>query len=290
MLQTVAQGAVSADLVSTLAARLTRLEREFDVEQCKEIAEKAGASIAMLAGNLLTSLDPDTNVQRAIEKFDVPEGEEPTEEQITEVEREQMSEALKPFYDPDLRDMILKFKAMAEQVIDEVTPDMLLQAGFDEAAKERAKSTLADFEQFIKDNKDEIEAIQVLYSRPYRAGLRYRQLKELKAAIEQPPLNIQDPEQRLWSLYEAVHPEKVKGRGGKNLVDLIAIVRHAINPDEPIVPVGMTVEERYQKWLAEQEVVGVMFTPEQRQWLDAIKDHIATSLTIDQDQFEYAPV
>ena len=51
----------------------------------------------------------------------------------------------------------------------------------------------------------------------------------------------------------------------------------------------MGVSERYRQWLAEQETAGVTFSPEQRKWLDAIKDHIASSLSIDQDDFEYAP-
>ena len=32
-----------------------------------------------------------------------------------------------------------------------------------------------------------------------------------------------------------------------------------------------------------------MFTPEQRQWLDAIKDHIATSLSIERDDLDGMP-
>ena len=74
--------------------------------------------------------------------------------------------------------------------------------------------------------------------------MRYEHVKELAAAIERPPLSIRNPEERLWRLYEAVEPEKVKGQGGKALVDLIAIVRHALHPDEPLVPIGVQVEER----------------------------------------------
>ena len=33
-----------------------------------------------------------------------------------------------------------------------------------------------------------------------------------------------------------------------------------------------------------------MFTPEQRQWLDAIKDHIASSLSIEQDDLDGSAV
>ena len=40
---------------------------------------------------------------------------------------------------------------------------------------------------------------------------------------------------------------------------------------------------------AEKEAEGVVFTPDQLKWLDAIKDHIANSLEIQTDDFEYAP-
>ena len=51
----------------------------------------------------------------------------------------------------------------------------------------------------------------------------------------------------------------------------------------------MTVEERFTQWWEEQQSTGGEFTPEQMQWLVAIKDHIASSLQIEQDDFEYAP-
>ena len=34
---------------------------------------------------------------------------------------------------------------------------------------------------------------------------------------------------------------------------------------------------------------GTVFTPEQLAWLDLIRDHIATSLSIEPDDFDYAP-
>ena len=51
----------------------------------------------------------------------------------------------------------------------------------------------------------------------------------------------------------------------------------------------MTVEERYQQWIAEKQAAGATFTAEQRKWLDAIKDHIASSLAIEQDDLEEVP-
>ncbi|MCS5696954.1 type I restriction endonuclease subunit R [Desulfofundulus thermocisternus] len=289
ILQLVAQGMVHPDIVSTLAARLARLQRELTPKEAEEIAAAAGGKgLNSLISGLLESLDPDINAQKAREKFRLSEEQEPTEEQLDEIEQESMAEALRPFHNPKLRETIIKIKSSLEQVIDEITQDELVEAGFDAAAKEKARSVLENFHRFLEENKDEIEAIQLLYSRPYRAGLRYRHVKELATAIER-NLGIRRPEQQLWRLYEAVEPEKVKGKGGKALVDLIAIVRHALYPDQPLIPIAQTVEERYQQWLAEQEASGIVFTPEQRKWLDAIKDHIATSLSIDQEDFEEVP-
>lgn len=299
ILNLVAAGAASDEIVSTLASRLSRLDQEVDPIQHTAIKKASGGrTLAELSAGLLKSIDPDTNTELAVQKFNVPEGPngeppEPTEEQITEVEREQMASALKPFHDPKLRDAILAAKRSLEQIIDEQTPDQLLRAGFDAQALEKAKSMLTSFRKFIEDNKDEIEALQVMYSVPYRAGLKFHQVKELAAKLNQPPFFV-DPNQpesltRLWQAFELVEPNKVKGKGGNKLVDVIAMVRHAIDPSTQLTPMDMTVEERYQQWMAEKQSAGVVFTDDQRKWLDAIKDHIAASLNIEQDDLEEVP-
>jgi type I restriction enzyme R subunit len=165
-------------------------------------------------------------------------------------------------------------------VIDEVTQDTLLQAGYD--ARERARMLVVNFKQFLVDNKDELEALRIFYSVPYRAGLKFKAVKELAEMLKRPPLNA-SPE-RLWHAFASIEPQAVRGQCGK-LVDLIALVRHALDPNLIIEPFGNTVEERYQAWLTTKPA----FTAAQRQWLDAIKEHIKTSLTIEADDFELSP-
>ncbi len=49
----------------------------------------------------------------------------------------------------------------------------------------------------------------------------------------------------------------MKGRGGSALVDLVAIVKHVLRPEEPLVPVADQVEARYQgEWLEEKANTG----------------------------------
>ncbi len=288
LLQQVAAGVADADTASTLAARLSRLELQVDAEQHQAIQQAAqGQDLSMLSQALLDSIDADAVTRLAIDRFAVPPDTEPTEQQLAVAEQQRVREALKPFHNPQLRNAILAAKASLEQVIDEQTPDRLLRAGFDAAALEKAKSLVTSFQQFIAVHRNEIEALQILYSQPYQAGLRFRHVKELAHALKQPPHRL-DPI-RLWQAYEAVEPNSVKGTGGQQLVDVIALVRHALDPATPLAPIGQTVEARYQAWLADRAAAGVTFTADQRRWLDAIKDHIATSLAIEQDDLDEVP-
>ncbi|MHB1423320.1 MAG: type I restriction endonuclease subunit R [Gemmataceae bacterium] len=289
LMNLVATGVADPDLASTLAARLARLDRQLDAPKRQEIASQAGGQdLPTLIGQLLRSIDPDAQAQRAVEKFLLPPGQTPTTEQLDKVEQEMVAAALRPFHNPKLRNLVVSINKALEQVIDEVTADELMEAGFSAQAKAKVEALVKDFRQFIQDHKDELEAIRLLYSRPYRSGLRYRHLKELAAVLERPPLSAK-PE-RIWRAFEAVEPAAVKGKGGKPVVNLIALVRHALDPAEPIVPFTLTVEERYQAWMAAKRAAGVTFTPEQRKWLDAIRDHIANSLRVEVDDLDEPPL
>ncbi len=291
LLDLVSKGVASDDLASSIASKLVRLDQRLDDNQ-RELIEEAsgGRTLSQIGAGLLDSIDPDKNLEVAKSEFRV---DEPSEEQIGKVETKRIAEALKTFHSPKLREAILGVRRSLDQVIDEQTPDVLLKAGFSEEALLKARTMLTSFRKFIEDNKDEIEAIKILYSRPYRAGLRFKHIKELANKLNQPPFYV-DPSRpesliRLWQAYELVEPGKVKGKGGKQLVDVVALVKHAIDPSTPLAPMGMTVEERYREWLGEKEKAGVAFTSDQKKWLDAIKDHIASSLAIEQDDLEEVP-
>jgi type I restriction enzyme R subunit len=291
LLDLVSKGVASDDLASSIASKLVRLDQRLDDNQREMIQEASGGrSLQQISADLLTSIDPDKNTELAKTQFSV---DEPSDDQVAKVERERVAEALKTFHQPKLREAILGARRSLDQVIDEQTPDVLLKAGFSEEALLKARTMLTSFKKFIEDNKDEIEAIKILYSRPYRAGLRFKHIKELAAKLHQPPFYV-DPSRpeslvRLWQAYELTEPEKVKGKGGKQLVDVVALVKHALDPSTLLAPMGITVEERYQEWLGEKEQAGINFTADQKKWLDAIKDHIASSLAIEQDDLEEVP-
>ena len=79
--------------------------------------------------------------------------------------------------------------------------------------------------------------------------------------------------------------DKVEGQGGFYLADLVSLVRHALVPGGGLAPYREELHERYQAWLEERDAANA-FTPEQREWLDRMAEHIATSLAIEREDFE----
>jgi type I restriction enzyme R subunit len=143
------------------------------------------------------------------------------------------------------------------------------------------------FERFIEENKDEITALQVLYSRPHRQRLTFDQIKELANEIAKPPR--QWTPERLWDAYEALDRSRVRGSERRVLTDLVTLVRFALHEDDELVPFPERVAERYHAWLLQQENAGREFTPEQLAWLERIRDTVASSLGVTREDFEYAP-
>jgi type I restriction enzyme R subunit len=73
------------------------------------------------------------------------------------------------------------------------------------------------------------------------------------------------------------------------MADLVSLVRFALHRDDALVPHRDIVMGRFERWMAQQPERGRAFTPEQARWLELIRDHVATSLGIRLDDFDYAP-
>ena len=197
---------------------------------------------------------------------------------------EQLAQAaVTPFLKAAFRRRILEIRQQNEQTIDRHTIDDVLYAGFDASAVEKARNKVQDFRAWIAEHKDELTALQVLYAGTRPLKLSLKDLRQLKDALARPPLAA-TPTQ-LWRAFQAVEADKVKGSGGQQLADLVTLVRHALIPALTLVPYRDELRERYQAWLKEQDA-DKTFTPEQREWLDRMAEHIATSLAIEPEDFE----
>lgn len=300
LLQAVALGSTDTDVISSIAARFARMVQRITKEDDKEIKKLSGGKgLKELTGDLVQSIDPDKHIEQA--KKDNPAIQEPSSEQIKKSAEKVVKDAVKPLHNPALRNKILEIHKTTEQTIDIISKDEVTTAGFSAEALEKAKGMIESFEKFIQDNKDEITALQILYSRPYKERLRFEQIKELAGLIEKPP--YQWKIDRLWEAYAALEKSKVRGASTQHiLTDLVSLIRFAIHQENELVPFPERVNANFNAWLAQQENVGLpaflpsakaqvnnRFTDEQKKWLIMIRDHIAANLSIEREDFDYAP-
>ena len=272
LLQAVSLGNVEDDVLSSIAARLARLDKDAsDADRAKVVELSGGKTLRDLARGIVEALAIDATQ-------DMPPAEA----------EQRLRDATKPFGTPALREQLLKMKQKADLVIDTVTQDSLLHAGFSEGS-DRATALVQSFEDFIAQHKDEITALQILYSRPTRAPLKFEDVQALADALHAPPLNID--EGTLWQAYATLRKDKVKGATQRRLLtDLVSLVRFAMQQTNELVPYPERVQANFKAWLAQhQQTDNKPFTQEQQHWLEMIRDHIAANLGIEIDDFEYAP-
>jgi type I restriction enzyme R subunit len=290
LLEHVAMGGSDPDALSSLASRLARLAKDCDAEQeTRILAASGGVPLGTISHAIIEALDPDRQELHARATHGLAADQAPTPAQMKQATQTLAKTAVATLATkPDLRRLLTEIRRELEQVIDEVSRDSLLFAGASPEATERAKAITASFEQFLKDNKDEIATLQFFFSVSHRERLRYDDIKALAAAIKAPP-RAWSPEV-LWRAYEMLEKSKVRGASGRRLLtDIVSLVRFALHQDDELVPHAERVHARFDAWMAQQQVQGREFTPQQRQWLGMMRDQVASSLEIVIEDFDDVP-
>ncbi|MFV8749501.1 type I restriction-modification enzyme R subunit C-terminal domain-containing protein [Nannocystaceae bacterium ST9] len=279
------------DVLSTLAARLDRLERRLRPDERDRLAKLAGGlDLHALVARLLDSLDPDNEDQKARELFGLAPDVEPTRAQIAVAQAELREGAASALaYSPDLCTALLEVGRRQDQTLDHTSIDEVLSAGWQpqHASRVDDAALVQSFQSFIAEHRDAIDALRVLYARPYGQRLTRQQIKELADAIQLPPRSWTTD--ALWAAYEKVEKSKVRASGGKLWTDIVALARHALHPDEDIVPFAEQINARFSNWLAAQTNRGRSFDTEQLRWLEMIRDQIAKDVEVRIEDFDDTP-
>ena len=270
LLQAVSLGNVEPEVLSSVAVRLARLDAQLtDAEQARVLTVAGGLGLKELSRGIVQALDP-------------------REDRTPQEAEAALRNAVKPLSNPALRTLILGLKQQKELVIDTVTQDRVLEAGFSEASRQRAQGIVQSFEAFIAQHRDEITALQILYNRPTKAPLKFEDLKALASTLQAPPHLW--TESQLWQAYAALDASRVKGASRRRiLTDLVSLVRYAMHQENELVPYPERVASNFKAWMAQQQAAGKGFTDEQRWWLEKMAEHIASNLGIEAEDFGYAP-
>ena len=292
----VALGKRDEDSLTSLAGRLARLDRELTPAQQKEVTTTSGGhTLSQMSAALLKAFDPDAVAEHAT-GIKGSEPQELSEEAFTQAQTALITTACAPFDKPALRDLLAKVKQESEQTIATSVIDEVLEQGFSGAAKDKAAALAKSFRDYIEQHQAEITALQILYSRPYAQRLTEKMLKELEKKLREQ--HAAWTEDNLWNAFAATAPDKVKGRTqAGRFADLVSLVRFALEQQPVLKPFADSVNERFEQWLAQKTASEVHpssfilhpLTAEQLSWLRLIRDHIATSLSIELDDLDYTP-
>jgi type I restriction enzyme, R subunit len=136
---------------------------------------------------------------------------------------------------------------------------------------EKPKDYLEAFAKFVRDNANEFEAMSILLKRPQDWNPEV--LRELRRV-----LGTNDYDERiLRRAHEKVYR--------KALTDLISMVKHAANEQEPL----LTADERVTKALEEMKAFHT-FNPDQQKWLGFIGEHLKENLSISEEDLDFQPI
>ena len=184
--------------------------------------------------------------------------------------------------EPPSTDPIEPSERNTDQLIDDISEDHVLDTGLETQSFTQVATVIHAFKQFIDQNIDELTALQILCKRPGAQGtLNESNLKELEEALQQHSSSLS--RESLWLAYKNRSSERVQG-DTEQRTDLISLLRFAMGYNFFLEPFSATVNRNFEEWLD-----GKDFSVEQREWLEMVRDHIATSLDIQMSDFELAP-
>ncbi len=283
LVEQIAMGRRDDDALSSLAGRLAALDRKLTEEDRARITEVTGGkSPRELANRLLDAIDPDKQAEEIEARF----GTATTPEQEQEVIRALTNTACSPFDDPKTRKLIKDIKQKTDIIIDESTPDAVRSAGFD---LKHAEERVTSFKTFIEDNKDELTALQIIYSQSYaRQRLTYAAIKDLTQAMRDPPHHLTTAD--VWQAYKRLDAASVKGAPVEDqLTEIVSLVRFALGYDNQLEPFKIKVEQRFNLWLGREKNAGREYNVEQMAWLRMIANYIAANAEIGPSDFMDVP-
>jgi len=150
--------------------------------------------------------------------------------------------------------------------------DTLISKGF---SIEEAKNTTEAFEEFCRENADEIEALRIIYNNEGKP-ITYSMLKDLEHKLKM--ANNHYAPKQIWNSYAVLSPGKVKRSTTKEesdaLTNIIQLVRFAFRQIERLDSVVTTSKQYFNLWLGQNQRE---ITDKQREVISRIVDYIASN-------------
>jgi len=285
LMKSVVMGAKDEDTITSLANRLIALDKVLTQKEKQKIESVANEiSLINLARNMLESFDPDIIEDKTCQMFELGAYEKPNEEQMKTTCEKLVYKAVEPIFNPKFRDIVLDARKNHFQIIDG-TIDTIIYKGI-KAEPDAGEPNIASFREFIEKNKDEIDALSIIYSKSYKSrSLTYAMIEELHDAMWKAGFD----KKQLWLDYSVKNSVKTAKRIEVKLADIVSMVRFELGHTAELTFFSAEVAVKFRDWVFNKQSGNIKFTEEQMDWLRMIRDHIATSIHIEKGDLEYTP-
>jgi type I restriction enzyme R subunit len=288
LLQAVAVGAREEELFTTLASRLTRLDKQITEKEKKQFSEKAnGKSVSQVVKELLNAFNPDVLEEIETKVRTQKAGAAPVEiAAAIKAETEKLQNEAAKVFTGELNVYIENVRKAHEQRIDLANPDEVINVGWDKDNKDKASELINGFAWWMQQHKDELTALQIFYNQPFRRReLTYTMIKEVleKLQHDKPAL----APMTVWRAYVALG--ECSGSPRNELTAIVSLIRKVSGLDTTLTAYDKTVDKNFQDWVFKKQAGATKFNEEQMQWLRMIKDYVTNSFHIDKEDFDLNP-
>ena len=270
LLENVANGANDEDTISSLASRLSKIALNAAPKEQESVKKfSGGKDLNELASDLLITIEPEFMQDK-------------TQKELENAR----NEALYPFNNPLLRQLLLDLARQCYIYIDDLNPDTLITAEFSD---KKALELIDSFRKFIDANKDELDALSIIYHQNYKSRQLTRAvINELYERLKFENLSINN----LWNAYKRTKnttqksPVKPLKSTEEKLTNLIQLVRFELGFDSELKDFGGVANSRFELFKGRQIKKGIEFSAEQLAFLTHIKDYIIANAYLANDDLQ----
>lgn len=284
----VMMGARDEDTVSSLAGRLARLNHQLDDADRERITDvSGGVPLTQIVGDLLAAIDVDRVEERAGALAGTGPGLDPGDEMRNRAQDELVGNAAAVFTG-ELVDLLDRIRREKEQTVDHDNLDRVLVAGWGKEAAVNARTLADEFESYLREHRDQIEALTIFFDQPFRRReVTYEMIRGVlqRLRTDRPAL----APLRVWQAFSQLD-EYRGGQPVNELAALVALIRRVCGIDATLTAFDDTVRRNFQNWILKRHSgSGEKFNDEQMEWLRMIRDHAASSFHVEKDDLEMAP-
>jgi type I restriction enzyme R subunit len=191
--------------------------------------------------------------------------------------KENFAETMAVLRDEGLRDLLANYPRpirsflVAHESQDEVSSEWLVRGA--DGKEYKPDDYIQAFEEFVRDNPEHVEAIEILLQRPQEWSTDA--LDELQKKL------VAAPQRFTTEHLQRAH----KLRYEVALADIISMIKHAADHQSPLLTAQGRVDQAVAKFQGGRDL-----TNEQEVWLDRIRTHLVENLSVDEEDFNVVPI